>query len=384
MQDSYTTTTTRSYGNRIGSSLKGVLIGLVIIIGAIVLIFINERNQAQKVRLMKSVADQVVSIEPAIADEHQNTIIHTSGLVTSENTIEDPSFNFVFDDVLKYRRTVEMYQWEETQREETKDKLGGSQEITVTTTYDKVWSSSPIDSGEFVRTDYINPTDFPLDSVTQEVAEARINDSLALSPLLIDRIAGFEAYTPEGDYVGYTSAGGGTYLYQGNDFTNPEIGDIRIDFKTIPEGTYSFVGEYNNGVIGEHVGKKQSIGLVAKGSLSADEMIAQEKAHTRTIGWILRGVALVMMFVGLSMLLGPLETLASVVPMAGRFVGMLSKAITFGIALVLSLMTASVAWVIYRPVIGVGLIVVTLAIGFGVRTLAARNDKKATPEQNNV
>jgi len=384
MKDSHTQETMLPNNNKPTTSFGAVIVGLAIIIISMVMIFVNERNQAQKIRSTPGVVRSVITIEPLNNPEYENALVHIAGMVTSPDVLLDEQFGFSFDDVLKYRRTVEMYQWQETQEEKTKDKLGGGQEITVTTTYDKVWSSQPIDSGAFVRKDYINPTVFPLESINQQVGEARINDILDISPTMVGRIAGFETYVPTGEFDGYQKIEQGAYLYQGQNYNQPDIGDIRISFSNLPESTYSFIGLYTAGQVREYTGKKQSIGLVTKGVVSVDDMIAKEQSRTRIIGWVLRGGALVLMFVGLVMVFGPLQALARLLPVAKKIIGGVSRFLLFFIALLLSMITTSVAWIIHRPIIGGLLIVGTLGIAVVTWKIFKKNTTADTLNQNSV
>jgi hypothetical protein len=48
---------------------------------------------------------------------------------------QDEELGFDFPTCVKYRRTVEMYQWIERKHEEEENKLGGGKEVKTTYTY---------------------------------------------------------------------------------------------------------------------------------------------------------------------------------------------------------------------------------------------------------
>ncbi len=61
--------------------------------------------------------------------------------------------------------------------------------------------------------------------------------------------------------------------------------------------------------------------------------------------------------------------MADVLPFLGDLVGMGTAVVALALALPLSLATIAIAWVVYRPLVGIGLIVVGVGGFFGVRHL---------------
>ena len=66
-------------------------------------------------------------------------------------------------------------------------------------------------------------------------------------------------------------------------------------------------------------------------------------------GWILRAVGFVLLWIAFSMMLGPLSTLAAVLPPIGRAVGMFTGAVAFVLALALASVTIVLSWILVRP-----------------------------------
>jgi hypothetical protein len=62
------------------------------------------------------------------------------------------------------------------------------------------------------------------------------------------------------------------------------------------------------------------------------------------------------MAVGLGLVAKPLSVLADVIPMFGNLVGRLSGLVAILAAIPLSLGTIAVAWIVFRPLLGVGLL----------------------------
>ena len=85
------------------------------------------------------------------------------------------------------------------------------------------------------------------------------------------------------------------------------------------------------------------------------------KAGNTALTWGLRGGGFVLLLIGFILIMGPLSVLADIIPFLGNIVG----GVTFVISLVLAAASTSfiiaMAWIFYRPYVGVPLLVVTVA-----------------------
>lgn len=139
----------------------------------------------------------------------------------------------------------------------------------------------------------------------------------------------------------------------------PKIGDVRIWFTATPVQTVSLLSQQSGESFQPYATQSgTTINVLRAGTVSAAEMIAQEEASNRMLTWVLRGIGALVMFFGFSLLLRPLVVLADVLPIAGSLVG-------FGTAVVAGLLTIAgsmtvigIAWLFYRPLLGVTLLVV--------------------------
>ena len=100
--------------------------------------------------------------------------------------------------------------------------------------------------------------------------------------------------------------------------------------------------------------------MISEGSVTAKEMFTVAHMQNTMRTWALRGSGWLMMFLALMMILGPLTTMAGVIPCVGGMLGSVATcgaclvAITISIAL--SGITIAVAWIWYRPLMAIGLI----------------------------
>src|SRR4051812_18829058 len=135
MTDHFTETSSQGFGSRLGGSFLGLLIGPLLGIAAIVLLWWNEGRAVQAIVGLKDAASQVVEAEasgPSPANEGK--LIHVTGEAMAQSPIQDADVGVAFAGQVAVARTVEMYQWKESKKEETQDNLGGG--TTTKTTYD--------------------------------------------------------------------------------------------------------------------------------------------------------------------------------------------------------------------------------------------------------
>ena len=147
--DTFTEVTSRSWISRIGQSIVGVLIGLVMVIASIVVLFWNEGRAIQTARSLAEGARLVVDVDSARVDPgNEGKLVHISGDLTAPGRLSDAEFG-VTAKGLRLVRAVEMYQWKEETKTETHQKLGGGEEDITTYTYHRVWSDTRHDSSRF-------------------------------------------------------------------------------------------------------------------------------------------------------------------------------------------------------------------------------------------
>ena len=124
--------------------------------------------------------------------------------------------------------------------------------------------------------------------------------------------------------------------------------------------------------------------MLAMGTVLASEMITAAERENTIWTWALRTIGFIMMGVGLVLVFKPMSVLADVLPIAGDFVEMGTTLVSFVIAGACSLTTISLAWLFYRPLIGVPLLVagIGLVVVLVKLILKARSSRAATSTAN--
>lgn len=371
--DSFSEVTSESWFGRIGGAFKGIVIGLVLFVVAFPVLFWNEGRAVETYKTLKEGGGAVVSVTADNVDPaNEGKLIHLTGAAETEATLTDPIFG-VTAPALKLRRSVEMYQWDESSQSKTKKKLGGGTETKTTYSYSRDWSSRLIRSSDFKEpTGHQNPGSFPYEAKTW-VADHITVGAFDLSPSLVAMIGNFESLPvpaettlPESmQGVVAVHAGG---FYVGEASTSPQIGDARVRFEIARPAAASIMAQQAGNSFTPYLAKAGGkIELLVDGVQSAELMIEAEQASNRMLTWILRGGAFLVMFIGLTMVFRPLSVLADVLPILGSIISFGTGIVAFLIAAILSLVTIAIAWIVYRPLLGIALIVVAGGLAFAMK-----------------
>lgn len=369
--DSVTETTEQGWFDRLGGSVAGAFIGLLMLIGSIVLLYWNEGRAVDAITALNAGAKAVIPVAAdAVQPGNEGRLVHVSGPVAVPGRLNDPVFNVGHASALRLERTVEMYQWRQNEESKTEKSVGGSETTTTTYRYVKEWSERPIDSNAFKRPDGHRNPSMPYRSATVEARGAKVG-AFALDPSLVRQVNAFERLAPDTSAVlpqGFAWVG--EQLYRGASPDQPQVGDLRVSFRVVPAQTVSVVGAQMNGTLTGFAGERgQTIGLIEMGARSADAMFQHAKADEATLTWILRAVGFAVMLFGLLFMAGPILWLASLLPFLESLLG----AAAFGVAVVVSvpltLTVIALAWLAHRPLIGAGLIAAGIVLAVVIRRL---------------
>ena len=351
----------RSWFQRMGSSLKGIFTGLVLFIIAFPLLIWNEGRDIQIDRSLREGASLVKSIDATVVDpQRDGKLIHFTSEARTPSVLTDEAFA-ISENALKLKRTVEIYQWTEEQQTSTVEKIGGSSETSTTYSYKQIWSEQLIDSSTFQdKANYPNPQNKILENFEQAASPVSVG-VYTLPDRLVSSLADYERLNLASDLLislPYAQQEQwqifNNYIYQSADPTNPQIGDARIWYQIIKPGLISVIAQQNGENLQAYQTKNgKSIEMIRIGEVSAEEMFAGALQANRLTSWIIRFLAFMFMFLGLNTLLAPLTILVSVIPFFAKILRFGTKLLSGVIALLLSLVTIGITWLIYRPLIGV-------------------------------
>ena len=363
MADRYTTTTTQGFGSRLGNALKGLLFGPLFIIAAIVVLWWNEGEAVQAITGLNDAASQVVEADASgPVPANNNKLVHVVGTATAEAPIKDADTGITFERQVGVTRGVETYQWKETKREESKENPDGSETTTTIYDYSREWSPDAINSSKFTYPEGHQNPGVMMRDARFNAADAKLG-GWKLDANTLRQIAYEQDVTPA-TAGGWTKSG--THLYRG-DPAAPKVGDIRVHYAGLPsDSMLSVLALQSAGGFATFVARGDyQLHLVAAGNRSANELIANKRKEESLKTWAMRGMGFFLMFAGIGLILTPLSIVASVVPIVGWFIRGGTLAIAIALSVGLTLFVIALAWLAYRPLIGVGLMLLAAAAVYG-------------------
>jgi hypothetical protein len=426
MADEIVETSSQGWLSRLFESIKQVLVGLLLFVVSFPVLWWNEGRAVQTYKSLKEGAGAVVSVPADRVDAaNESRLVHVGGKAVTTVTLTDPAFN-VRATALRLERKVEIYQWVEKTETKKQKKLGGGEETVKTTRYVKEWSDDLADSSQFKdATGHQNPSSVAYRSESFRASPVTLG-AFTLSDALVDRIGGAQKLVVTEDMLGSAVAAaapapeapakavspkvkksartakaqhtakarhaatpapagpkrqvvdGGIYL--GADPQTPEVGDLRVSFVQVPPSEVSIIAAQVGSSFGEyqtHAG--DSLELLQAGIVPAAAMFKQAEAENAMLTWILRLVGFLAMLAGVFLFFKPIAVVADVLPFLGDILRVGIGALALAVALPLSLVTIALAWVYYRPLVGIPLLVTGIGAFVLVKIFAAKRKAASAP-----
>lgn len=147
------------------------------------------------------------------------------------------------------------------------------------------------------------------------------------------------------------------------DTSSPEVGDVRVSFEVVRPMEVSIMSRQIGETFEPWTGNSgTSINVLSEGAHSSEAMVSALEAAALFFVWMVRILGTLAMAIGIFSMLYPLQAIANILPFLGRLVGAAIGLFSIIVALGLSVVTISIAWLIYRPLYGILLLVAGLAI----------------------
>lgn len=366
----------QSWFSRIGGAFKGILFGLLLTVVSVPLLFWNEGRAVKTAKGLKEGAGAVVELESDIPQpQNDGAFVYLAGSAATDEVLRDEEFGIEFNGI-RLARSAEMYQWVEKKSSKTKKKLGGGSRTETTYDYKKSWESSLIKSDEFHESGgHHNPESMRFTSQSKQASNVllggfQLPDSLVSQisasqtlPVSEDAVSeelreNVTAADEDGATVAYFRPGG---KYDGT----ARLGDIRIAFQGTPNADVSVMSQQTKETFQPYKTQYETqLNMLSMGTVPPEQMIAAAEASNAQLTWILRALGSGMMFLGFVMIFKPLSVFADVVPIFGSIVGAGTGIVAFLLAAAGSLVTISIAWIFYRPLLGVSLLVLAMVALF--------------------
>ncbi|MEQ1838878.1 MAG: TMEM43 family protein [Verrucomicrobiales bacterium] len=376
----YTETTNESWFSRITSSVFGIIFGFVLLAGSGIGLFWNEGRTVKEAAKLDEGEKVVITVPGDRVDPaNEGKLVHVSAVVGTEENLVDEQFGVAAPaGAVRLNREVQMYQWDEDQKTTSHKNANGSTTKTTTYSYHKKWSSNRINSGNFKRSGYSNPSNWLASSNLFLANQARLG-AFGFGADLVSRLSESAPVVLDPGKVKLDSLENngrieGDTIYAGADSRIPQIGDLRITFTTTPRSNATIVGQQAGETFKGYMTKVQrELLLVSSGEKSSQVMFAEARTANALISWAIRVGGFIVMWIGLGLIMGPLTVLADIIPFLGSIVGAGTKFIAGVLAFVLSTTIIAVGWFASRPLLGISLVVVAVGL---IVWLVIRNNKK--------
>lgn len=371
MADTYVETTSRGWGERLGSSFKGVLFGIVLFIVGTGLLWWNEGRTVRsgdtiaEAQMVAEELGDISKIDPAF----NGKLVHATGTAKVVGSVTDSQFGITAQAVA-IRRSVEYFQWVETSSSKTEKKLGGGEETVTTYSYERKWVGSPVNSSSFKKPQGHDNTPEKVFGVVPK------RPDVSAATVYADTVS-FGAYTLSSSQVGAiggsrplvinmddkarmelqkdcgTTNVNGNVLYFGDSPGAPRIGDVRVTFTEVPDNqTVSIIAQVNgNSFKPWKASNGQSFSRLTTGDASLAQMIQSAEEGNAMMAWFLRILGIFLVIIGLKTVLAPLSVLADVIPLLGNIVGFGTGLVANLVGIAWSFIIIALAWIRFRPVL---------------------------------
>lgn len=379
---------TTGYGTRVKQSFKKIATGFTLFLSATAMLWWNEGNSVKTADMLVEAQGVCVEMEnPNKKDASlEGQLVCGTAMTATTDSLIDKEFGIGVK-AISMKRSVEYYQWHETKTEETKEMKDGSEKKTITYDYNKGWSSSPINSDNFKRSSghtnvvltYVENADQWAENVSfgaYKLNYGMIHSISSFEPFKLDLSdyllrqldrstqASYERYytTKEGlsgddyNFVHVTD----NQLYMGLNPSAPMIGDVRVKFeKVAPVHEVTVVAVVDGDSFKPFKAKNgYTLEKLVMGRKDMGQFFEDEQNTNTFNTWAYRILGIMMVIGALKLIFGFVVTLARIVPFLSTILGWGVNIICTVLGLVWSLMVIAVAWLFYRPVIGIMLLAV--------------------------
>jgi hypothetical protein len=166
----------------------------------------------------------------------------------------------------------------------------------------------------------------------------------------------------------------GNVLYFGRVPGSPEVGDVRVTFEKVVPAKVTVMAVVDGDTFKPYKAKNgKRYQTLRMGKKSGDEIVDADKDANTMFTWFLRLIGCLMVIGGLKGIFGFIEMILKVVPFIAGIFGWGVGIVCTVIGVVWSLIVIALAWLFYRPLLGIALLALA---GFLVWVFAFKGKDK--------
>lgn len=341
----------------------------MVIIGSGLLVW-NERRTVMMTKALDEGHRSILVPETTsvVFDENNGKLILLSGELRIDESLKEPMYDLSIKAV-KLKKRVQMYQWYETA---DKNEVSGAvhdgdhdSHHETSYSYAKDWFDKRVNSESFA-----NPMGHHNTEYWPHNSTVKTNDRVKIGGFLLGKElkAKFEEFTQFTSDERPSDPGikmhAGLYFHA-NDVWESEVGDIRVQFSYAGRDgeQVTVVGKQSGNEIKPYLTEDGSTELLFLhyGLRGPNEIFHTEHAQNKMQTWIYRMAGWFISFLGLNCLSSLLDIVVDDYPYARGVLVLGVTSLPFSFSISLSLLFISIGWVLYRPLIGLVLLLISLA-----------------------
>ena len=346
--------------------------GIILVLCGSSLLFWNEGRAIKTSRALEEGLREITipeTIESVFVENNEKLVL-VGGHLAIRNSLHEDTYGVSIHSV-KLKKIVEVYQWKETEHKK-KRKVRNSNGHHVTRvdksyTYSKGWFDYHIDSASFHRNYGHNnpPKSFlPAESRIETSNDVKIG-GFVFGPSLKNLMTNFKPLSSEELPVSawvWVKLHDGMYYHTKN-LRDPEIGEYRVQLLYAGrEGeAFTVVGKQSGqDLVPYNTRAGEELFILRAGLKEAGEVFLTEHHQNMTWTWIYRLLGWLATFLGLCCLGALLEQLLDLLPSVRSVVTLGLTSLPFSVSISLTLTIIGVGWSVYRPIVGLALLVMGL------------------------
>lgn len=325
------------------------ILGFIILIASIFALFINEHNYVNAIKIANFAEKNAIIVSPKdLNPSNDNKLIFTNGSAYSQELLTDSIVRI--PNAIALFRDTEIYQWEEIRKHRDNNK--------ISYTYRKTWSKNLINSDNFESSAYKNPKKMKYEPKNIYAHNIGLG-KFYLSEEIIKNINSISKITQLPYNSNFKIYNG--FYFTGNDYDNPKIGDQKLSYSYIPSGIkLSIIAKQSGNHLENMNSKYGDFSIVMNGEKDLKTMISDYKKNLTNNTWLIRGISLLFLFLGLNLIIQPIVNLGNTIPILGELTQMAAFASTLIITIALGTLIISLAWLLFRPEIAIPLIIISI------------------------
>ena len=287
------------------------VIGVLLIIAGTGLLLLTESCVNQSYNSTR-IGNQTATIAEAsaVSPDNEGKLVLISGQLTTDpgTILTDSKFTAAsLTNGVMLSRKVELCQWDQIVNVDNQFDGFGAGILEPDSNYKRIWSNELVND-HYHRGSFKNPDQFHLSSesfinLSAQIGAYTVSEHLLKNANLEEKRLKLSKPHPNLPWNQYKDWNiRDNYFYSGNPDT-PEVGDYRVHFMVVLPQLSTAVGQQSGNTLIPHaVTVKEGTDSIAQlnaGQLSIDQMMESRLTHRLTYAWYSRGIAWVLMWVGI-------------------------------------------------------------------------------------